>query len=282
MIRPAAAAFAGARQAVGDHVVDHQPDRPAPVAPRVEARVGGVLAGDDVANRARRARSIVRGDRRGARRAGSAAKAGSSPPLEALSISAPVVRSRHRYWPCAALHSPSIAARPRAAKPAVLRGDLRLAERVGERGEIGAAAEQDGVEAGVDHLERRRIVQLRVVPAEPAEVLDQPEVAVVLRLGRPVRRIGVLGVAAGVGRDALGRHALEGLVPVDRVVAARLPGMQDRDQPLAARDRGWRRTSGARRRSSAAAPAARASAAAPVGGALARAAAPRSRRPAAG
>ena len=66
-------------------------------------------------------------------------------------------------------------------------------------------------------------------------MLHQPEIAVVLRLGRPMRRVGMLGVAPHIGIDAVGRHALEGLVPVDRVVAARFPGVKDRNQPFAVR-----------------------------------------------
>src|SRR5690606_39506258 len=45
----------------------------------------------------------------------------------------------------------------------------------------------------------------------------------------------MLGVAAGVRLDALGGHTLEGLVPVDGIVAPRLPGMEDGRESFAAR-----------------------------------------------
>jgi len=64
-------------------------------------------------------------------------------------------------------------------------------------------------------------------------MLQQPEIAIVLLFCRTVRRISVQNVAARVGLDAFGRHALEGVVPVDRIVAAGFPGMDDGDQPLA-------------------------------------------------
>jgi hypothetical protein len=66
-------------------------------------------------------------------------------------------------------------------------------------------------------------------------MLHEPEVAIVLRLGRPMRRIGMVGVAAPIGPDPLGRHALEGLVPVDRVVAPGFPRMEDCNEPVAMR-----------------------------------------------
>ena len=248
-------ALAGARQAVGDHVVDHQPGRPAPVALGVEARVGGVVARHDVARRLRRARSMVRGDRRGALAAGSRRRPASRPPTEALSISAPVVRSRQRYWPCALAPEALHRREPLRGEARGSRRRSRLAPSASASvGEVGAGADQDGVEAGIDDLERRGVVELGVVPAEAAEVLDQPEVAVVLRLGRPVRRVGVLGVAAGVGGDALGRHPLERPRPSRSSCRGPTPtGGGSRPAPRRA-GRGWRRTSGARRRAWAAAP----------------------------
>jgi hypothetical protein len=169
-----------------------------------------------------------------ARALGTAAKTGRMPPIEAESISWPVTRSRQRYWPCGSLHSVSRAARPAAARARLRAAISGSPQLVGEGRQVGGRADQDGIETGIDHLERRGVVQPGVVPAERAEQLHQIEVAIILRLGRAMCRIGVLGVAAHVRLDPIGRDALEGLVPVDRIVTAGLPGVEDGDKTLVA------------------------------------------------
>ena len=73
-------------------------------------------------------------------------------------------------------------------------------------------------------------MELAAIPAEFAEAADQPHVAVVLRLRRALGGVDMLGIAAAIGCHACGRHAGERLVPVDGIVTAGFPRMQDGDQ----------------------------------------------------
>ncbi len=223
--------MAGGSEAIGDHVVDDQPDRAAPVALGVEAWIVGIVRGHDIARFFDQVRYACRERRRSSFRNGceggqDTADGGAVDQLAGGAVETEILAVRVAPQP---LHRRQAF----CGAVAVGFGNLALAERFSEVGKVGAGADQDGVETGVDDLKRRSVVQPGIVPTQRAKMLQQPEIPIVLFLGRAMRRIGVQGVAAGVGLDAFGRHAFEGVVPVDRIVAAGLPGMDDGDQPLA-------------------------------------------------
>src|SRR3712207_5155416 len=73
------------------------------------------------------------------------------------------------------------------------------------------------------------------------EVLEKPEVAIVLLVGGAVRRIGdVLKVVAVVRRQIPDVDVLEGLIPPRGVIGAALPRVVDRHQPRTLRVAGGR------------------------------------------
>src|SRR5215211_4195220 len=74
----------------------------------------------------------------------------------------------------------------------------------------------------------------RVVASCPFYELHQPEVAIVVRVGRPLGGIvDVPKIAAWVGREIADLDRRQDLVPPGRVVGPALPGVVDRNQPRA-------------------------------------------------
>ena len=219
------------------------PDRAAPVALDVEARVARIVAGDEIARRARRWLAMRLGDGRGARRGDrrkdrdQAADRGAVEQLAADAVERHVLagarRSRASPAPASALRRKARGcARRSRARPA-----RRRAAAVSRQERIRMA-----LKPGSTIWNGEASWVLRRVPAEAAEVLHQPEVAVVLRLGRPRRRVGVLGVVARHRarrpRSARARTPR----PSRRSCRGSSQGWMTATRPVALRDRGCDRT----------------------------------------
>src|SRR5215203_4732420 len=92
--------------------------------------------------------------------------------------------------------------------------------------------DQDGGEEYVFDEEGVPLVDVGLVVAGPLEELQQPQEAVVLAVGRAVRRVGdVLEVVARIRRDLPDGDPLQDSIPARGVVRAALPGMVDGDEP---------------------------------------------------
>ena len=71
-----------------------------------------------------------------------------------------------------------------------------------------------------------------IIPIQSPELLNQPDVAFVLFVSGTMLWVGVRGVAAFEFADTLGWNALERLIPVNRIVPAGLPRVNNGDQAI--------------------------------------------------